>query len=49
MYRLVAQDTIEEKVMALKAGKSALFTSVLDGGAAGGAGLSAQDVRELLS
>ena len=49
VYRLVAQDTIEEKVMALKAGKSALFTSVLDGGAAGGAGLSAQDVRELLS
>lgn len=49
VYRLVAQDTIEEKVMALKAGKSALFSSVLDGGAAGSAGLTAQDVRELLS
>ncbi len=49
VYRMVASDTIEEKVMRLKEGKSALFSSVLDGGAAGGAGLSAADVRELLS
>jgi len=49
VYRMVASDTIEEKVMKLKEGKSALFSSVLDGGAAGGAGLSAADVRELLA
>lgn len=49
VYRMVSTDTIEEKVMALKASKSKLFASVLDGGAAGGAGLTATDVRELLS
>lgn len=48
VYRMVSLDTIEEKVMALKASKSKLFASVLDGGAAGGAGLTASDVRELL-
>lgn len=48
VYRMVSTDTIEEKVMALKASKSKLFASVLDGGAAGGAGLTATDVRELL-
>ena len=35
--------------MKLKEGKSALFSSVLDAGAAGGGGLSAADVRELLA
>ncbi len=35
VYRLVAKDTIEEKVMALKARKSALTQSVLDGEALG--------------
>ena len=35
VYRLVAKGTIEEKVMALKAGKSALFSSVMTEGAAG--------------
>ncbi|WP_139185875.1 DEAD/DEAH box helicase [Sanguibacter gelidistatuariae] len=49
VYRMVSTDTIEEKVMALKASKSKLFASVLDGGAAGGAGLTATDVRELLT
>lgn len=48
VYRMVSTNTIEEKVMALKAGKSALFTSVLEGGAAKAAGITAQDVRELL-
>ncbi|GHG46301.1 DNA helicase [Flavimobilis marinus] len=49
VYRMVATQTIEEKVMALKASKSALFSSVLDGGAAGGAGLTAEDVTQLLT
>ncbi|WP_143556733.1 DEAD/DEAH box helicase [Sanguibacter antarcticus] len=49
VYRLVATDTIEEKVMALKATKAQLFASVLDGGAAGSGGMTADDVRELLS
>ncbi|MBI9114008.1 DEAD/DEAH box helicase [Sanguibacter suaedae] len=49
VYRMVAADTVEEKVMALKAAKSELVGSVLDGsGAAGGAGLTAADVRLLL-
>ena len=51
VYRLVAQDTIEEKVMALKATKAQLFTSVLDPGASetpGQTGITAEDIRELL-
>ena len=38
VYRLIARDTIEEKVMALKARKAELFASVLDEGNAFGAG-----------
>ncbi len=49
VYRLVAQETIEEKVMALKAGKSALFSSVMDGGDFAGGALSADDIRGMLS
>jgi SNF2 family DNA or RNA helicase len=50
VYRLVAKDTIEEKVMALKQSKRELFDAVLDGdGAATAASLTAQDVRELLA
>jgi SNF2 family DNA or RNA helicase len=48
VYRLVARDTIEEKVMALKATKAALFSSVMDGGAFESAALSAADIRGLL-
>ncbi len=53
VYRMVATDTIEEKVMALKAQKAALTGSVLDGGGlAGDAGfsdaLTADDLRGLL-
>ncbi len=48
VYRLVAKDTIEEKVMALKATKAALFSSVLDHGAFESAALSASDIRGLL-
>ncbi|WP_236647356.1 DEAD/DEAH box helicase [Micromonospora sicca] len=48
VYRLVAKDTIEEKVMALKARKAELFGSVLDGGDFASAQLTAADIRDLL-
>jgi SNF2 family DNA or RNA helicase len=48
VYRLVARNTIEEKVVALKARKSALTNSVLDGEAMGSAALTADDIRGLL-
>jgi len=48
VYRLVATDTIEEKVMALKAAKGALFASVMGDGAFESAALSAADIRSLL-
>ncbi|MGW0177328.1 DEAD/DEAH box helicase [Rhodococcus sp. NPDC003322] len=48
VYRLIAKDTIEEKVMALKARKSELFSSVVDDGGAFTTGLTADDIRELL-
>ncbi|MBJ7608125.1 MAG: DEAD/DEAH box helicase [Candidatus Dormibacteraeota bacterium] len=48
VYRMVAKDTIEEKVMALKAKKAALFASVLAGGGAGSSQLTAADIRALL-
>ncbi|HEY0718303.1 MAG TPA: DEAD/DEAH box helicase [Streptosporangiaceae bacterium] len=48
VYRLVARDTIEEKVMALKARKAQLFSDVLgDAGTFGGT-LSGEDIRALL-
>ena len=47
VYRLIARDTIEEKVMALKARKAELFASVLDEGNVFGAGLDAEDIRGL--
>ena len=49
VYRLVAKDTIEEKVMALKATKAKLFSSVMDSGTAQATALTAADIRELLS
>jgi superfamily II DNA or RNA helicase len=48
VYRLVARDTIEEKVMALQARKAELFAGVMDGGEFASAGLTAADIRELL-
>ncbi len=48
VYRLVATGTIEDKVMALKEGKSRLFESVLGGGDLADARLTAADVRSLL-
>jgi SNF2 family DNA or RNA helicase len=49
VYRLVATDTIEEKVMALKARKAKLFASVLGGDGFESAALRAEDLRALLS
>jgi superfamily II DNA or RNA helicase len=49
VYRLIAKNTIEEKVMALKAGKGRLFSSVMDDGNVFGAALDADDIRSLLS
>lgn len=48
VYRLVAQNTIEEKVMALKSVEAALFTSVMTDGGAGSGQLSATDIKTLL-
>ena len=48
VYRLVAKDTLEEKVMALKAKKAALFTNVLDGGGFESGAMTAKDIRDLL-
>ena len=47
VYRLVSTNTVEEKVMALKARKAALFSQVVDDDALMSAPLGADDVREL--
>jgi superfamily II DNA or RNA helicase len=48
VYRLIAKDTIEEKVMALKTKKAELFSSVMDDGNTFGGALDADDIRGLL-
>jgi superfamily II DNA or RNA helicase len=48
VHRLVARDTIEEKVMALKAKKARLFASVVGRGGFESAALTSGDVRDLL-
>ena len=48
VYRLVARDTIEEKVMALKARKARLFSDVLGDASTFGGTLSDDDIRALL-
>lgn len=47
VYRLVAKDTIEEKVMALKARKQAVFDQVVDDDGTLSAPLTAEDIRGL--
>ena len=49
VYRLVAAGTIEEKVMALKARKSAVFDAVLDDDELFASTLTADDLRDLLA
>jgi superfamily II DNA or RNA helicase len=48
VYRLVAKDTIEEKVMALKGAKAALFSNVMDHGGVEAGTLTEADIRGLL-
>ena len=48
VYRMVAENTIEEKVVALQERKAALFSSLTDGDSAFQSVLSAEDVRDLL-
>jgi superfamily II DNA or RNA helicase len=48
VYRLVASDTIEQKVMALKERKSALFDAVLGGDSLSSTTFGADEIRELL-
>lgn len=47
VYRLVATDTIEEKVMELKARKAELFAQVIDGDGAMSTSIGAEDIRGL--
>jgi superfamily II DNA or RNA helicase len=49
VYRLVAADTIEQKVVALQQRKRDLFAQVVDGGAAANGALTADDIRELFA
>jgi SNF2-related domain/Helicase conserved C-terminal domain len=49
VYRLIASGTIEEKVMALKARKAELFSSVIDSEGAFSSALSAEDIRALFA
>jgi SNF2 family DNA or RNA helicase len=48
VYRLIAQDTIEEKVRALADRKAELFRGVIDDGDLFAGGLTADDIRGLL-
>ncbi len=47
VYRLVATETIEEKVMELKARKAELFAQVIDGDGAMSTSIDADDIRAL--
>ena len=49
VYRLIARDTIEDKVLALNARKAKLFASVIDDGNAFSSAVTADDIRELIS
>ena len=49
VYRLIAKDTIEEKVLALARRKAELFTGVMDDGAVFGSTLNADDIKALLA
>jgi SNF2 family DNA or RNA helicase len=49
VYRLIAKDTIEEKVLELSNRKAELFAGVMNDGDAFGSVLDADDIRALLS
>lgn len=48
VYRMVAKDTIEEKVVALQDAKRQLISSVMDAGEGFGSAMTADDIRNLL-
>ena len=48
VYRMIARDTVEEKVAALADRKAELFRGVMDDGGAFGSALDAEDIRALL-
>ena len=48
VYRMIARDTIEEKVVALARRKAALFSGVMDEGDLFVSGITAADIRGLL-
>ncbi|MFB0835396.1 DEAD/DEAH box helicase [Arthrobacter halodurans] len=48
VYRMVAKDTIEEKVVALQDAKRQLISSVMDDGEGFGSAMTADDIRDLL-
>jgi SNF2 family DNA or RNA helicase len=48
VYRMIARDTIEEKVVALSARKAALFSGVMDEGDLFASSVTAEDIRGLL-
>ena len=47
VYRMVSEDTIEEKVVALQQRKRDLFTSVVDSGSFSSGAITAADIRGL--
>jgi SNF2 family DNA or RNA helicase len=49
VYRLVARDTIEEKVMELKTRKEQLFAAMFGDDALAGVPLSVTEIRALVS
>ena len=49
VYRLVAADTIEEKVVALQQRKRDLFAQVVGDEAMAGSALTAEDIRGLFT
>lgn len=49
VYRMVAEGTIEEKVLTLQQRKAALFSSLTDGDTAFSSTITADDVRELFA
>jgi len=48
VYRMIARNTIEEKVASLARRKAALFSGVMDKGDLFASNLTAEDVRRLL-
>src|SRR5690606_27871861 len=48
-YRLIAEDTVEEKLLELQRSREALAEAILDGGSVGVGDLTADDLRMLLA